>query len=69
MRSFDWATGDSLMIEYHDREWGVPLHDDRRIFEFLLLEGVQAGLIHNSHPRAIAATGGNKSSSGSWILP
>jgi len=32
------------MMEYHDREWGVPLHDDRRLFEFLLLEGAQAGL-------------------------
>ena len=33
-----------LMRDYHDREWGVPLHDDRRIFEFLILEGMQAGL-------------------------
>jgi DNA-3-methyladenine glycosylase I len=32
------------MREYHDREWGVPLHDDRKIFEFLILEGMQAGL-------------------------
>ena len=32
------------MIEYHDREWGVPLHDDRRLFEYLLLDGAQAGL-------------------------
>jgi DNA-3-methyladenine glycosylase I len=32
------------MIEYHDREWGVPLHDDRKLFEFLVLEGMQAGL-------------------------
>jgi DNA-3-methyladenine glycosylase I len=32
------------MIEYHDREWGVPLHDDRALFEFLILEGAQAGL-------------------------
>lgn len=32
------------MREYHDREWGVPLHDDRRLFEFLILEGMQAGL-------------------------
>jgi len=35
---------DPLMREYHDREWGVPVHDDRRHFEFLLLEGAQAGL-------------------------
>jgi len=32
------------MLEYHDREWGVPLHDDRKLFEFLVLEGAQAGL-------------------------
>ena len=32
------------MIEYHDREWGVPMHDDRTLFEFLILEGAQAGL-------------------------
>ena len=38
-----WAT-DELYIRYHDTEWGVPLHDDRRLFEFLVLEGVQAGL-------------------------
>src|SRR5213594_628170 len=33
-----------LMLEYHDREWGVPVHDDRKHFEFLVLEGAQAGL-------------------------
>jgi DNA-3-methyladenine glycosylase I len=38
-----WARGD-LMIRYHDEEWGVPLHDDRKLFEFLILEGAQAGL-------------------------
>src|SRR5689334_24280788 len=38
-----WATS-PLMIEYHDREWGVPVHDDRTLFEFLILEGAQAGL-------------------------
>jgi DNA-3-methyladenine glycosylase I len=38
-----WAVSD-LMIDYHDREWGVPVHDDRRLFEFLILEGAQAGL-------------------------
>jgi len=32
------------MVEYHDREWGVPVHDDRKLFEFLILEGAQAGL-------------------------
>jgi DNA-3-methyladenine glycosylase I len=35
---------DSLMLQYHDREWGVPVHDDRKHFEFLVLEGAQAGL-------------------------
>lgn len=38
-----WANTD-LYAEYHDREWGVPLHDDRQLFEFLVLEGAQAGL-------------------------
>jgi len=38
-----WARGE-LMIRYHDEEWGVPVHDDRRLFEFLILEGAQAGL-------------------------
>jgi len=38
-----WAKND-LAIAYHDAEWGVPLHDDRRLFEFLILEGAQAGL-------------------------
>jgi DNA-3-methyladenine glycosylase I len=40
----DWATSDPLYIRYHDTEWGVPLHDDQRLFEFLVLEGMQAGL-------------------------
>jgi DNA-3-methyladenine glycosylase I len=39
-----WATSDPLYIEYHDREWGVPQHDDTRLFELLILEGAQAGL-------------------------
>ncbi len=39
----EWPRND-LAIEYHDKEWGVPLHDDRRLFEFLILEGAQAGL-------------------------
>jgi DNA-3-methyladenine glycosylase I len=39
-----WAGEDPLMIAYHDREWGVPAHDDRVLFEFLILEGAQAGL-------------------------
>ena len=39
-----WATSDPLYVPYHDEEWGVPLHDDRRLFEMLVLEGAQAGL-------------------------
>src|SRR5512137_77093 len=39
-----WSTTDPLYIGYHDTEWGVPLHDDRRLFEMLTLEGAQAGL-------------------------
>lgn len=39
-----WAGDDPLMIAYHDTEWGVPVHDDRVLFEFLTLEGAQAGL-------------------------
>jgi DNA-3-methyladenine glycosylase I len=40
----DWAGADPLMVAYHDEEWGVPVHDDRTLFEFLILEGAQAGL-------------------------
>ncbi len=39
-----WSIKDQLYIDYHDQEWGVPVHDDQLLFEFLLLEGVQAGL-------------------------
>lgn len=42
-RRCDWAR-DEMSIAYHDAEWGVPLHDDRALFEFLVLEGAQAGL-------------------------
>ncbi len=45
MQRCHWAEGDDeAMRDYHDREWGVPLHDDRLLFEFLCLEGAQAGL-------------------------
>jgi DNA-3-methyladenine glycosylase I len=43
MKRCPWATTE-LSIEYHDKEWGVPQHDDRVLFEFLILEGAQAGL-------------------------
>lgn len=39
-----WSVSDPLYIRYHDEEWGVPLHNDRRLFEMLILEGAQAGL-------------------------
>jgi DNA-3-methyladenine glycosylase I len=44
MERCGWADSDPLMRQYHDEEWGVPLHDDRKLFEFLVLEGSQAGL-------------------------
>jgi len=39
-----WCTNDPLYIEYHDNEWGIPIHDDQLLFELLILEGAQAGL-------------------------
>lgn len=39
-----WVNEDPLYIQYHDEEWGVPVHDDRKLFEMLILEGMQAGL-------------------------
>ena len=39
-----WPTNDELMVKYHDTEWGVPVHDDRKLFEFLVLDAFQAGL-------------------------
>ncbi len=44
----EWALHDELMKNYHDREWGVPQHDDKILFEFLILEGMQAGLSWNT---------------------
>ena len=44
MQRCGWAGQDPLMVAYHDEEWGVPLHDDRGLFAFLILEGAQAGL-------------------------
>lgn len=40
----NWSVSSDLMMKYHDTEWGVPLHDDMKLFEFLMLEGFQAGL-------------------------
>jgi len=39
-----WCGNSKLMIDYHDKEWGVPIRDDKKLFEFLILEGAQAGL-------------------------
>lgn len=39
-----WCRGDKLYEKYHDKEWGVPVHNDKKLFEFLILEGAQAGL-------------------------
>jgi DNA-3-methyladenine glycosylase I len=50
-----WAGTDPQMIEYHDREWGVPVHDDRHLFEMLTLEGAQAGLSWSTILRKRAA--------------
>jgi DNA-3-methyladenine glycosylase I len=70
-----WSESDPLMRHYHDHEWGVPVHDDRLLFEFLVLEGAQAGLswltvlrkrphyrqaFHNFDPDVIAGYGEDK---------
>lgn len=44
LKRCEWVTADPINIEYHDKEWGVPVYDERLLFEFLILEGVQAGL-------------------------
>ena len=44
MKRCAWSSNDPLYITYHDEEWGVPVHDDRKLFEMLTLEGAQAGL-------------------------
>ena len=44
MKRCDWCLGSELMIRYHDKEWGVPLHQDQKLFEFMVLDAFQAGL-------------------------
>jgi DNA-3-methyladenine glycosylase I len=44
MERCGWSTSDEHMQAYHDNEWGLPIHDDKKLFEFLVLEGAQAGL-------------------------
>lgn len=46
----EWATGDPLLTKYHDFEWGTPENDERRLFEFLVLEGARAGLSRGAYP-------------------
>lgn len=43
-RRCEWAGTEPIYIEYHDKEWGIPVHDDKKLFEMLILEGMQAGL-------------------------
>ena len=44
MKRCRWVTNDPVYIQYHDEQWGVPVHDDKKLFEFITLEGAQAGL-------------------------
>lgn len=44
MKRCAWPANNELMVEYHDKEWGVPLHNDKKLFEFLVLDAFQAGL-------------------------
>jgi len=44
MERCHWANSNPLEMAYHDQEWGVPVHEDRKLFEMLILEGAQAGL-------------------------
>ncbi|MCF6248408.1 MAG: DNA-3-methyladenine glycosylase I [Desulfobacula sp.] len=44
MERCPWAGNDPIYLNYHDKEWGVPVHDDQKLFEFIILEGAQAGL-------------------------
>jgi DNA-3-methyladenine glycosylase I len=44
LNTCNWPGNDPLMIEYHDNEWGIPVHDDRKLFEFMILDAFQAGL-------------------------
>lgn len=44
IQACSWPKGDPLLLKYHDTEWGVPIHSDKKLFEFLILEGFQAGL-------------------------
>ena len=43
-----WPANDKLYISYHNKEWGIPIHNDKKLFEFLLLEGFQARFIYDN---------------------
>lgn len=47
-KTCEWPNNNPLMIEYHDKEWGVPLHNDRKLFEYMILDAFQAGLSWNT---------------------
>src|SRR5437879_8842845 len=47
-RRCEWAASDPLLLDYHDTEWGTPEHDDRKLFEFLILDGAQRSEEHTS---------------------
>jgi DNA-3-methyladenine glycosylase I len=47
-KTCEWPNNNPLMIEYHDKEWGVPLHDDNKLFEYMILDAFQAGLSWNT---------------------
>lgn len=51
MKRCSWVTDDPIYINYHDNEWGVPLHDDKKLFEMLILEGAQAGFELADNPK------------------
>ena len=59
MKRCTWVTTDQIYIDYHDHEWGVPVHDDQKLFEVLSLGGAQAGLswIHDSKTKGKLSSG------------
>ena len=62
MQRCPWAKND-LYVQYHDMKWGVPVHDDRTLFEFLILEGAQAGLSWETILKALPRVSGNHEAS------
>ena len=64
-----WGTDDALMLDYHDTEWGVPQHDDAALFEYLILDGAQAGLPGGPSCTVAKATAGRSTPSTSSASP